>query len=187
MYVTSWIIFGIASISKIAPDRMKFGRNPDKTATCDATLWSRHMDDIKIPCVVATRRKTLDESKYAANEPRNGTSNKSFERNKPPIAAAKPRRKYGINFPTNISNFPTEAARVASIVPRSHSLATTRAVSNVPIIARIIAIEPGIKLCRVICAGLYIVFVSKSILPAKPPSPVSLSRSDVHFINAARK
>ncbi len=52
------------------------------------------------------------------------------------------------------STMPTGVASSASIVPRSHSRATTSAVSSEPIIIWMSAIEPGTRKRRLSSSGL---------------------------------
>ena len=62
-----------------------------------------------------------------------------------PSVASNPSPKYGNNLPSRISSTLAGVDITASIVPRSHSRATTSAVSNVPINVMMIAIAPGIR------------------------------------------
>ncbi len=50
-----------------------------------------------------------------------------------------------MSLPSSSSAAVTGVAIIASMVPRSHSRATTSAVSSVPISAMTIAIEPGTR------------------------------------------
>ena len=62
--------------------------------------------------------------------------------------------KYGSTLPARSSNAVTGVAIIASIVPRSHSRATTREVSVVPISVITIAIDPGTRKLRLASAAL---------------------------------
>ena len=68
--------------------------------------------------------------------PLNGILNTAIQRATLKLTDNIPRQKYGIYFPTGV-------VKSASIVPRSYSLATTSAVSSMPISVIVMATEPG--------------------------------------------
>ena len=70
------------------------------------------------------------------------------------VIAHSPRTKFGASLPMMNSTMLTGVASSASIVPRSHSRATTSAVSSAPIIIWISAIEPGTRKRRLSSSGL---------------------------------
>lgn len=75
--------------------------------------------------------------------PLNGILNTAIQRATLKLTDNIPRQKYGIYFPRTRSIFLTGVVKSASIVPRSHSLATTSAVSSMPISVIVMATEPG--------------------------------------------
>jgi hypothetical protein len=61
------------------------------------------------------------------------------------VIEPRPSRKYGSTLVARNSVIVSGVASSASMVPRSHSRATTRAVNNVPIIVITMTIEPGMR------------------------------------------
>jgi hypothetical protein len=61
------------------------------------------------------------------------------------VIEVSPSAKYGTILPMRISTADTGVAISASMVPRSHSRATTSAVSSVPTSAITMATEPGTR------------------------------------------
>ena len=94
--------------------------------------------------------------------------------------ATRPRKKFGTTLPTRNSGTLAGVASSASMVPRSHSRATTSAVSSDPIIIRISAMEPGTRKRRLSSSGLNQTrgsvemsgFASKPLLKARWESQV---------------
>ena len=68
--------------------------------------------------------------------------------------ATQPSTKFGTTLPIRNSGTLAGVASSASMVPRSHSRATTSAVSSEPIIIRMSAIEPGTRKRRLSSSGL---------------------------------
>ncbi len=87
-------------------------------------------------------------------EPRRGMSNTKMAKATETAIAHKPRKKFGTTLPTRNSGTLAGVASSASMVPRSHSRATTSAVSSDPIIIRISAMEPGTRKRRLSSSGL---------------------------------
>ena len=133
------------SISKMNPDKSSAGKNPLISATCAAMNWFFVIAEIKSPCPSAGIRNEQVRSSSARTEPRSGTSKRNTAAAEQPSVAISPSPKYGSSLPTRISRMLAGVDIMASIVPRSHSRATTIAVSSVPIIVITIAIAPGIR------------------------------------------
>ena len=130
------------------------GRKPDSRAICEATNWLRASVEIRSPWPSAGTRNVQLNRSSATHEPRSGTSNSVIEISAQPRVAMMPSTKYGTSLPSRISTMPAGVDMTASIVPRSHSRATTSAVSNVPIMVMTIAMAPGIRKRLVSISGL---------------------------------
>ena len=70
------------------------------------------------------------------------------------IVDSMPRAKYGSSLPTRISATEAGVDITASMVPRSHSRATTSAVSMVPMMVMMMAIAPGTRARRLSSSAL---------------------------------
>ena len=106
------------------------------------------------PCPSAGIKNTAESSNSAASEPRSGTSNTKIASAAEPSVAAMPRAKYGSSLPTRISATEAGVDSTASIVPRSHSRATTSAVSMVPMMVMTMAMAPGTSARRLSSSAL---------------------------------
>ncbi len=110
--------------------------------------------EINRPWPSAGTRNVAASANNARYDPRNGTPNACVASSAQPNVATSPSPKYGSNLPSRISVRVAGVDINASIVPRSHSRATTSAVSSVPINVMMIAIAPGIRNRRLLISGL---------------------------------
>jgi len=90
-----------------------------------------------------------------AINPRKGTWNSETLKTTQITMPSMPSRKYGSTLPSSRSMRCSGVTKMASMVPRSHSRATTRAVSRVPIRVMISVIRPGTRKLRLRPDGLY--------------------------------
>ena len=97
---------------------------------------------------------TADSSSSAASEPRIGTPNTNTASAAAPSVDSMPSTKYGSSLPISISATEAGVDSTASIVPRSHSRATTSAVSMVPMMVMTMSMAPGISARRLSSSGL---------------------------------
>ena len=141
-------------ISKTKPDSMKAGRKPETMATCPATNWLRVTVEISSPIASAPIRKMAEAPNSTSSDPRIGTPNWNTAMATDRAMAVMPRTKYGISLPASSSGRPVWVDISASMVPRSHSRATTSEVSRVPISVMLMAINPGTRKLRLRSSGL---------------------------------
>ena len=138
---------GMLSISKMKPDSSNAGKNAAISAAWLADeLVPGHASRSTVPAAAWRARNADDTTSSTGIEPRNGHVEDQHRRGhrqapSPPSPAGNRESACRAGTPAT----PTGVAIRASIVPRSHSRATTSAVSSVPIKVMMMATEPGIR------------------------------------------
>jgi len=143
--VSIWIQRGIELISNTKPDSISAGRKAVSKAIWLATNWFLVAPEMKRPWPNAGIMNAETISSRASGEPRNGTPKAVTARIVQIKAELRPSGNRGWTLVAMNSAMLTGVAISASIVPRSHSRAITRAVSRVPMMVSTIAIEPGTR------------------------------------------
>ena len=145
---------GIELISNRKPESRSVGRKAESSATWLATNWFLVAAEISRPCPSAGIRK--------ADEIADQRQGRAAKRHAEHVTAStvqsaieqRPSRKYGMTLVAMNSPMPSGVAIAPPSVPRSHSRATTSAVSSVPIMVITTAIEPGTRRKRLVSSGL---------------------------------
>ena len=114
-------------------------------ATIAATNWLRASTEITRPMPSAVSRKSAAVAKRTSSDPRSGTPKRKTAIAVDIVIPPIPMMKYGTSLPSRISVLATGVTMMPSMVPRSHSRATTSAVSNAPISVMMMAIRPGTR------------------------------------------
>ena len=141
--VKYWKTKGIEFIGNISPESNNAGKKPIPKDTWLAKNWFFSFEEINKPIPKDVNKNNPLTKNSIKRFPLNGILKTTRHINTLKVIDNIPSVKYGIYLPNTISIFLTLVVKRASIVPRSHSLAITRAVSNIPISVIVIAIDPG--------------------------------------------
>ncbi len=145
---------GMLATSKMKFEKNMPGRNDASMAICAAMNCVCATVEMSRPTLSATSRNAVVAKISISAEPRKGTWNSSSAKATETPIAMQPSTKFGTTLPIRNSGTLAGVASSASMVPRSHSRATTSAVRSEPIIIRISAIEPGTRKRRLSSSGL---------------------------------
>ena len=113
------------------------------------------MVEINRPCAWAPTRNRPMANSSSGHDPRMGMSNSTMAANTISTADVNDIARYGRVFPRMYATGPTGAILTCSIVPRSFSRTTERAVETTAVIIEMYAIRPGTRNRALRSCGLY--------------------------------